>query len=148
MPGWWLKVFRLQFDDTGGLSMHCICCAYDPGDRQLAGSLRSLRYAQVACALPRSDDCCDYTLTCDKGLYVPKGTLSYYYAANITTSIVNVTLPAADSSSEDTAPQVVVGSVNATMTCQACPQGNSQYDFACDFGVPEGIRPGAGGASN
>ena len=104
-------------------------------------------YLQVACALPTGDDCCDYFLTCDKGLYVPAGTLNYVSPGTITTSTVNVTLPALDPSL-DVHPQMVEGSVNATMTCQTCPQGNPQYDYACGFGVPEGIRRQAGSLPN
>ena len=102
---------------------------------------------QVACALPTSDDCCGYTLTCDKGLYVPNGTPEAYSPNNITTSKVNVTLPAQDPS-WDALPNLMEGPVNASMTCQTCPQGSTQYDFACNLGVPDGIRPKAGSAAN
>ena len=95
---------------------------------------------QVACALPTGDDSYGYILTCDKGLYVPKGTLQYYSPTNITTSTVNLIMPAADPN-QDTLPQMVEGFVNATMTCQTCPKGSSQYDYACNFGVPGALRP-------
>ena len=95
---------------------------------------------QVACALPTSDDCCGYVLACEEGLYVPNGELRFSAVYNITTSVANVTVNApADQSS----PQLMYGSVNATMTCQTCPPDNSTLEQACKFGVPEGIRPGS-----
>ena len=101
---------------------------------------------QVACALPRHDDCCSYYLTCDKGLYVPEGILSNYLNDTKqwwTTSMYNISMPLFDLQTFSYS-QMVRGLVNATTTCQTCPQGKTPYDFACKFGVPDGIRPMTG----
>lgn len=95
---------------------------------------------QVACALPTSDDCCGYVLTCNKGLYVANGELRSSGVYNITTSVANVTVNAPD---DQSSPQLMYGPVNGTMTCRTCPQGNSTLEQACNFGVPEGIRQGS-----
>ena len=92
----------------------------------------------------RGDDCCEYSLLCDKGLYVPNGTLSYGDLRNITTTAGNLTVPEPDYTADSS---MITGPVNATMTCQNCPQGNPQYDYACNLGVPEAIRPKAASAS-
>ena len=106
-------------------------------------------YPQVGCAVSEGDDCCGYTLTCDKGLYVPAGIFADNDTSNITTVPVNVTLPAPDPSRDaPPPPPMVEGFKNATMTCQTCPQGDAHFDTVCSFGIPEGIRPKAGSPSD
>ena len=87
-------------------------------------------HTQVACALPKKGDWTDYILACDKGLYSPQGQLRGYDPYNITTadfqSSINFTLPEADLS-WGSDPQVMTGFLNATMTCQKCPQGIPKY---------------------